>query len=88
MNILTRQAYILVKDRWFDIPTAVSIAYWQQKAKWFIDSKWRLTQRGIEYWKLTSETRDKVRRKVERWASWDDFTFYRWKAIYVPDLKE
>lgn len=87
MNILTRQAYILVKERWFDVPTAVEIAHKQQKAKWFITEKWELTQRAKEYWKLTSKQREEIRRKVERGAKWDDFTFYRWRVIFIPDLQ-
>lgn len=87
MDIIKKQALRLVTERWFDIPTAVAMAIAKQQEKWFANDKWELNYRWKEYSKLTPEKREEVRKKIQSWAEWKDFTFYKWEAIFIPDLK-
>lgn len=81
MNIIQKQALRLVNERWFDVPTAVSMAIESQIQKWFANKDWKLNYRWEQYWKLTSEQRAEVRKEIDAWASRNDFNFYNGKII-------
>lgn len=85
MDIITQQAMKLVKERWFSQEEAVNIALEQQRKKWFVRGK-QLTYQGKEYGKLSSEQRQKVRKKVEGWMEYDDFLFYRGNYFIKDEL--
>lgn len=70
-NILITQAMKLVKEKWYDVDKAVSIAFDNQKARWTIDEKW-LTELWKKYSKLDSEQRNSVREGNYKWETLND----------------
>lgn len=69
-NILITQAMKLVKEKWYDVDKAVSIAFDNQKARWMINDKW-LTELWKKYSTLTSEQRNDVRNRNYSWENLD-----------------
>ena len=74
MTIVHKQALKLIKERWFEVADAVKLAIEQQTKRWFWGD-WKETYRGKEYSKLSSEKREEVRRKTDKWDKINDFVF-------------
>lgn len=81
MNIVVKQAVRLVKERWFSVEDAVNLAWDTQTRRGFIKD-WKLTKKWVDYGKLSSEQRQKVRKLLERWAEIEDFSFNEKWFIY------
>jgi len=74
----------LVNERGFSVKDAVDHAYETQKKRNFIKD-WKITQRGLEYGRLTSEQRAEVRSRTDKGANINDFQFEDWKVVYIAE---